>query len=1121
MRFESASGCLHGDGSEGGLVCRWLLWLMVAGLAIVAFPVTLAAQATEGTILGTVVDPTGGAVVNARVVVKSILTGAERVSATSETGEYIVTNLPLGSYGVTVEAPGFKRAVHPPVDVTVKARVRVNVTLEVGEITENVFVSAAAPLIRTDSPEVGGVISRQTLQEIPIFGRNFLAISALVPGTTNGPPVSRQRDLSGASVTVAGASAEANNFIIDGISNNMEFSGAMGVVPAIDAIQEFAIQTSQYSAEFGRSGGGVINVAIKSGTNELHGFAYDYLRNDRLNARPFDFTGTNPRKQPLRRNQFGFGAGGPIVKNRAFLFGNYEGIRFPSSIITTVTVPTALEKRGDFTQSGFSVFDPLTVRPDPANPSRRIRDPFPGNVIPAARFDPIAVRLLSFYPDPNFKDPNPNVRNNYLVKETNDDSLDSFNLKGDLNLTSNDTMTARYSQQRGGRRRSSWMPEDRLGAESSLDATNSGLTYTHVFSPTLVNEARVGYNYLRFGNTMLNSQDILGEFKIPGLFHLPFASGFPTLNLRNYTGAAAVRPIATLGTPFVLVEHSWQMLDNISWQKGRHALKFGAEYGRVANNRFQGRPGDAILTFDGTYTTPVVGQGLETLRNGVPDALLGLARQFVSNYALDAVRIRSQRFSAFAQDDWRVTPKLSLNLGLRYDFYSPYHEEQDRLGNFDPRTGQRVIPETTRRIIESVLGIPGGNLPPTFRYGSLDEVVWKANYLNFAPRFGFAYSINDRLVLRGGYGIFYGVTVSNNANNAGTEGVPFFFDFGLASELDTPIVIRNGFPTGGVLGPLSARTFSAYYSPLDRHDPYSQKYSFNLQFALAKGAALEVGFTGQRALAFPTLVPGNTPPPGPGAVQDRRPYPNIGFFWQFVPIGDSNYNGLEASFKLKETYGLAIQSAFTFSKSLGYSQGTEGQSTDDRIRDPYNFRYDYGLLNYDFRKRWVSSWIYRIPTAPGLPAFARHILNNWQTSGLVILQGGFPFQVRVSGQVLNTGFDANRADVLRDPNLPGGQRTRERWFDTGAFAVPAPYKWGNQAKNMLRVPGLAQVDFALQKSVPITEGKRLTFRMEASNFFNRVQLGPPAATLGSPNFGVIRSLQAGPRNIQMALRFDF
>jgi len=1082
-------------------------------LLLLSCPV-LFAQATEGTILGNLTDQTGAAMANALVVVTNTGTGVSRETRTNEAGEYVVTNLPLGTYSVTAEAKGFKRAVQAAVPITVKARVRVDMALEVGETTQRIEVSSAAPLVKTDTAEVGGVVSRQVLQDVPVFGRNFLALAALVPGTTNGPPASRQRDFSGASVTISGASAEANNFIIDGISNNMEFSGALGVVPAIDAIQEFAIQTSQYSAEFGRSGGGVVNVAIKSGTNDLHGFAYDYLRNDKLDARVFDFTGTNPAKQPLRRNQFGGGLGGPIIRNRVFGFGNYEGIRNPSSNIAQYIMPSAAERRGDFSGSSIIYADPATVRPDPSN-ALGIRLPHPNNQVPASRLDPMTTRLLSFFPEPNFRDPNPNVRNNYLISERNNDRLNSFNFKGDANLNERNTVTGRISQQRGGRRRSFWMPNDRLGAKASLDGTNTGLTFTRVVRPTLINEVRLGYNYLRFGNEMLNNENIFDEFNIPGWNTVPFAKWFPTFSIRNYTGTSIIRPIASVPTPFFLVEHSWQLMENVSWQRGKHAFKFGGEVDRIANNRFQGRNGGGSLSYDGTYSTPVVGAALEPLRVGMTDALLGQARAFSTNYQFDGVRIRSTRFGAFFQDDYRATSKLTLNLGLRYDFYKPWTEEQDRLANFDLATGQRVLPESTRRIVRDLVGIPNGDLPPaTWRYTTLDQIIPRKNWTNFAPRFGFAYNTNRKIVVRGGYGLFYAVTVSNNFNNAGTEGNPFFFDFSLASELDRPIIPRQGFPAGGAVGALAARTFGGYYGPLDRPDPYTQKWSLNVQWNPLPRTAIEVGYTGQRALHASTLAPGNTPPPGPGAVQDRRPYPNIGFWWQFLPINDSNYNGLEITFKQQPVRGFSFQSAFTFSKALAYSTGTDGT-----LSDAYNFRYDYGPANYDFRKRWVSAFIYRLP-GPKASALARHVLGGWETSGLITLQGGFPYFVGVTGPILNNGAGTNRANLIRNPNLGSGA-TRERWFDTSAFTAPPNFVWGAQGKNTLRAPGLAQVDFAVQKVIPVTESKRFTVRMESQNFFNRVQLGQPTSTLGAPNFGVIRSLQAGPRNIQMVGRFDF
>ncbi|MFN0172539.1 MAG: carboxypeptidase regulatory-like domain-containing protein [Bryobacteraceae bacterium] len=1091
---------------------------------LVLLPVFLLGQATEGTILGTITDPTGAVMPNTTVQVLNTGTGVTRTAATDASGEFVVTNLPLGTYQVSAEMKGFKKAVHPPVPITVKARVRVDMTLEVGEASQSIEVSGATALIKTDTAEVGGVVSRQVLQDVPIFGRNFLALAALVPGTTNGPQNSRQRDFSGASVTIGGASAEANNFIIDGISNNMEFSGALAVVPPIDAIQEFAIQTSQYSAEFGRSGGGVVNVAIKSGTNDWHGFGYDYFRNDKLDARPYDFTGTNPRKTPLRRNQFGGGLGLPVIKNKLFAFGNYEGIRNPASANNYYIMPNAAEKRGDFSTSSIIYSDPASLLPaDAAAPLGR-RAPLPNNSVPASRIDAMSTRLLSFFPAPNFVDPNPNVRNNYLATEKFNDYVNAFNIKGDYNFDASNTFTGRVSQQRGGRRRSFWMPEDRLGAFSSSDGTNVGGTFTHVFSPKLVNEFRFGYNYLKYGNEMLNNQNIMDEFNIPNWNTVSFAKGFPSFSVRNYTGTSITRPIASVPTPFFLVEHSYQFMDNVSWHLRKHTIKFGFEMDHISNDRFQGRNGGGSLSYDGTYSTPVVGAALEPLRVGMTDALLGQARAFSTNYQFDGVLIRSNRAAWFLQDDFRVTQKLTLNLGVRWDYFGPWSEVKDRLGNFDLRTGERMLPESTRALVRDQLKIPNGDLPAGWRYTTLDRIIPRKNWKNFSPRFGFAYNLNSKVVFRGGYGLFYGVTVSNNYNNAGTEGSPFFFDFGLPSELDRSIIPRQGFPAGGAVGALGARTFGAYYGPLERHDPYTQKWNFNIQLNPLKKTAIEVGYSGQRALAFPTLAPGNTPAPAAGTLQDRRPYPNVGFFWQFLPISDSNYNGLEITFKQQEFHGMTIQSAFTFSKSLGYSTGTDGT-----LSDIANFRYDYGPSNYDYRKRWVIAYIYRVPVPQSWSAPLKAVLGGWESSSLITLQGGFPFSVGVSGPTLNNGAGTNRANVISNPNL-GSNATRERWFDTSAFTAPPNFVWGAQGKNILRTPGLAQVDFSFQKAIRVKETRRFTIRMESQNLFNRVQLGAPAATLGAVNFGVIRGLQApsdgtaasrSQRGIQLVARFDF
>ncbi|MFB3902499.1 MAG: carboxypeptidase regulatory-like domain-containing protein [Acidobacteriota bacterium] len=1088
----------------------WALGLIViiAGLCVVE----VGAQATEGTILGTITDSSGGAVPGATISVTSVQTNAVRTTLTNDVGEFVVTNLPLGSYTVSAEMTGFKKAVHPPVEITVKARVRVNLQLEVGEMSQSVEVAATAPLIKTDTVEVSTVVRRDQLQELPVLSRNFLNLSILTPGTVriteqnrSGVVEGRPAEFSGDSVGVGSQLANQNNFIIDGISNNMEFSGAMGVVPAIDAIQEFSVQTSGYSAEFGKAGGGIINVAIRSGTNELHGFAYDYIRNDALNARPYDFTHTNVAKQPLRRNQFGGGLSGPIIKDKIFLFGNYEGVRQPSSSVGYFRVGTPAEKQGDFSQSGFNIYDPLTQHPDPNDPNRIIRDQFPGNKIPAERINPAMTQLLKYFPDPNFTDPNPSILKNYQKVLKNSDRLDSMNLKGDIRLKESDTVTIRYSEQWVDREREGFMPNDVIGGHGDLDGTNAGILETHIFSPALINEFRAGWNYLRFGNLVANEEIFTDNLGIPGVNVQP---SFPNINMRNLERSRPVRTIASIPSPFLLVQNSFQFMDNVSWQKDRHAIKFGGEVSWHRNDTWAPAPGGVEFNYDANITTPYVGAKREAIRTGMPDALLGLASEFTTYYTNDETRIRVRRMAGFIQDDWRTTSKLSLSLGVRYELLPYWGEDKDRLTNFDVTRQKILVPESTRSYLEQK-GLANGDLPTNFLYVPLEDVIPKTDYLNFGPRVGFAYSLlENKLVLRGGYGMYFAGYDANYNNN--TAGSPFTVRVRYYGTPSDGIPIEQGFPSGSYAAVLAAPYPEiSQWIERDHPDHYTHKYNLNIQVSPLKNTAIDIGYNGSRAVAFPLGYRFNYPPPGPGDMQPRRPYPNFADGFALFHIGDSWYDALEITVKQRELHGLSLDSTFTWSKNLGY------QSI-----DPYNLSYGYGLANYDYGKRWVTAFIYRVPTPADIPMIARQFLGGWQASGIVNLQGGFPFSV-YAGNEMNDDLDASRANLVGNPVLPGSQRTIDRWFDTDAFEDPPNYVWGNSGINILRAPGFAQVDFSLSKAFTVTEGKRISVRMEASNLFNRVNLGRPSSTIGSSGFGTIRSLAGDPRNIQMALRFDF
>ena len=1070
---------------------------------------SLFAQATEGSILGTVFDPSGSSVPGATVTVSGVNTGLVRATTTNETGEYVTPALPLGVYSVSARRPGFKNAVIPEIEITVKARVRVNLTLEIGETSETVSVAATAPLLKTDTIEFSNLVTRDQLQNLPVINRHFLNLSILTPNVAR-IPTGRQADLGGDSFAVGTAAADQNNFIIEGISNNMEFSGTIGVVPAIDSIQEVSFQTSGYSAEFGRGGGAIVNVAIRSGTNQLHGFAYDYLRNDVFNARPYDFTGTNPAKQPLRRNQFGGGLSLPIIRNKIFLFGNYEGLRNPANIITYGRAPSDLEKRGDFSASPFLIYDPATQRPDPANATRIIRTQFPGNRIPQNRLNAMMLDLVSKYPAPNFTDPSPTVFNNLLSIQRNNDVQDSYNLKGDLLPTTSDTVTIRYTEQRIDRNRQGFMPEELNSGRGDLDVTNGGVNHTHIFSPRLLNEFRTGYNYLRFGNTLVNNSLFTDRYNIPGANVQP---GFPNFNVRNLARPAPIRALSTLPNPFKIVQHSIQFMDNMTWHAGHHTVKFGGEFTHHRNSTSSLPPGGIEPIFQADYTTPFVGATREAARTGLGDALLGLSSQWTTYYYTDATRLRAKRFAAFVQDEFRALPSLNLTLGLRYELSPKWGERDDRLTGFDQKLGNVLVPESGRRSLIA-LGIPNGDLPSTFLYRPLDQVIPKTDKLNLGPRVGFAYTLRKRIVLRGGYGIFFSNEQANYNNN--TSGAPFSARIRFTGSQDKPIDIATGFPSGSY-GAVIRTPFPeiSQMIDLDHPDAYIQKYNLSVQTQPLNSTAIEVGYHGFRAIGFPTATRFNFPNPGPGDIQPRRPYNEFGDGFGLFYIGDSNYNALEITVRQREFRGLTLQSSFIFSKGLGY--------VPDNGIMPERLGYYYGRMPNDYRKRWVTSFVYRVPSPAGLRPWGKAILAGWESSGVIQLQGGLPFSV-FSSQNMNDGLNASRANLLLTSgpaNLPNDQRTINRWFNTNAFATPPNFTFGNSGVNILNGPGLAQVDFALQKLFKVRERMSLQLRGEASNLFNHVNLGMPSNAIGGSAYASIRSLSADPRNLQLALRLQF
>ncbi len=1088
--------------SRGGLQSCFLSLLAVLLLFGFVFAPGANAQATEGTILGTITDSSNAAVVGAHVRVTNVLTNIARTTVTNESGGYVVSNLPLGSYSVAAEMPGFKRAVQPPVEMTVKARIRVDLKLEVGEVSQTVEISAAAPLLKTDTAEVSNLVNNEQLQALPDLNRNFLAMSVLTPGALRTYNTGRVVEFSGGEgVQIGTAGVNQNNFILDGISNNIELTGGMNAVPPIEAIQEFSIQTNGYSAEFGRSGGGVINVALKSGTNQYHGFAYEFLQNDILDARSYDFSGTNPKKPPLRKNLFGAGLGGPLKKNKIFFFGNYEGMRQPQNVIQYVTVPTALERKGDFSQSGWTVYDPATL-------NGNTRQPFAGNIIPTGRISPIMSKLISIYPIPNYKDPNPSVLNNFLAFNTNRDTRNSMNAKSDFVLGQNDTVAVHFTKQLFSKDRSGYMPESWIGGHATLNGNNLGASETHVFSPSVVNEVRIGWNYIDDGNFNSNTTTIEELKQIPGGV---VQTGYPTVSMRNITSTKAVRPLTTLPTPYTVQQNSIQGMDNLSWHWKNHAFKFGFDYIHHRNTNGGGwAPGGIKFSIDGYQTVATVGGKRPSNITGTADGLLGLMNQLTTYHYGEGTTMYAGRYAGFMQDDWRINRKLSLSLGLRYEKFRNWNWKDDLAINFDLTSGLILVPDTLKSFVQG-LGIPGGVLPSNYKYVPYDQVRPHSNTVDMSPRLGFAYSMTDKVVLRGGWGIFYSTLDALTMNN--TNGPPVSFQVQITGDTLTPIKATDGFPTGGAYDTVASNGVAPAQYPISYPDPSLQKWNFNIQYSPFTKTVVELGYEGSYIGNDVNSTRLNYPRPAPGDIQSRRPYPAFGegFGNQFDAV--AHYNAVELTLRQRQIWGLSVQSVLT----LMHATGTNGYI------DPYNLDYSYGMLGFDYSRQWVTSFIYSIPTKKDWNKFLQYSVGGWQASSIIQVRGGFPFSVS-SAQAMNDDIDASRANYITTAGpaaLPTSQRSINGWFNTNAFVTPADYTWGNSGINILRGPGFSEVEFALQKSFTPWEGKRFTFRAEAINALNHVNLGQPAATVDDSGYGTIRSLRGDPRLMQMSMRLDF
>lgn len=1071
---------------------------------------SLFAQVETARITGTVTDATGAVVPGARVAIVQLQTNRKVMAVTDGEGRYVSVPVPVGRYQLEVEASGFKRAVRSGITLQVQQTAVVDFRLEVGQVSEKVEVMAEAPLLNTTEATQGQVIENKRIVDLPLNGRDYVQLALLSSGTA--------QPLAGAGFagfSAGGQRGSQNNFLLDGVDNNSMQEAANSrraepVKPSVDAIQEFKVATNSFSAEYGRAAGGVVNVVLKSGTNEFHGTAFGFLRNQVFDAKNF-FARPDQPKPAFKRSQFGGALGGPIVRDKTFFFGDYEGTRVRESRTVVNTIPTLAMRSGDFSGLGITIFDPMTF-----DPITRTRQPFPNNRIPDARIDPVARPAAAWFPTPQ----NSLRTGNFVFTPPLHENVDKFDVKADHVFNSQDNVYFRYSYQRNFKPPSPNLPPPAWGfslqGSSSTEDTgqNMALVWNHIFTPRLITATRVAWNYLADKrrapapgnyNRELGLNGVNQSFDGGALFGI---AGYTQLGVGGFV-------------PLDATSQTRQLVNDTTWIRGSHVLKFGANLYWLQSGGSTPRFSVGQFDFNGAFT-----RNPSTLTGGEPfaDFLLGIPSQTrVSSAAYQ--NLRAPWYHVYISDEWKAARRLTLTLGIRYELRRPWIETRNRNSNFDidtdPANPRLVFPTGNSRSGRSTLDLSD---------------------TDFAPRFGFAYQVLTHTVFRGGYGVYYGLTES--PSSVAGFNPPYLIDADLLTDSVTPrVLLRQGVPAGA-LNP--GNIISTRLQSLERRPstPLGQQWNFNIQQELGGGWLLETGYFGAKSQHLQREWDKNFALPGPGTVDSRRPWRN--FLWpetnQVVALnavqrnefnGNSLFHSFQTKIERRFSAGFSLLGTYMWSKTIGDASGlaAAGRSAGSAglggtgPQNPLNFRLERSLEDNHLSHRFVVSPLWDLPFGRGRRlgsswnSVADAVFGGWTVASIVTLTTGRPMTLNVRGDPANTGRQ-NRPDLIGDPHLDRGERTVARFFNTSAFAPNRQFTYGNVGRNVLIGPGLENVDFATYKQFRITEQDVLQFRFEAFNFFNTPPLGPPNTVVGDPNFGRITSADR-PRNIQFGLKFVF
>jgi len=1045
-------------------------WLVVCSLP-------LAAQTLDTGILGTISDPAGASIGAAVVTITNRATGQKRETKTASDGNYEVRYLVPGEYTVEVQAAGFRTERRTGVVVQINQQVRLDFQMQIGEVQQTVEISAAAPLLQTENATLGEVVASERIVNLPLNGRSFVQLSVLTPGVRVSEPSQYTASTDGSRIVANGARDSWLQVNIDGITMVNNRSNYVTLYPIIDALQEFKVQSGNYSAEYGGNAGANVNLQLRSGTNQLHGSIWEFLRNDKLDARGYFRPEPFP-KDILRRNQFGGVISGPIRRDKTFFLLGYEGIRAVSESAATDIVLTPAERAGNLSSSPAPIKDPLSGLP------------FPGNVIPQNRLNPVSVSLVNRYM------PLPNTAGdvNYSGVTQGRLTTDQGLVRIDQYFSQKDQVFFHYIRSRRD------FPNFELNPNFYFNGTfpNSSLSaqYVHTFSPTVLNEVRFGFN---LANVAVLSPRTNTDFTIDSLgIHgmnvggpngRPLRrdeQGFPVISISGYMGLGDDQAASNLDN-----SRTYQVVDNLSWIRGSHSLKLGGDIRGLLDDATTNNWPFGQMQFTGDITG-----------NAAADYLLGYPRTTLTPEGVPISKIRQWRYGVYIQDDWKVTQNLTLNLGLRYDLFGQPHEINGvtRTLRFDLNPAGPVLWPDPGKV----------------------EDVYKNEYKYFSPRFGFAWRLPRQMVVRGGYGIFYSAAQFDNTN---------ILQLNPPAGGSLTVINPSANPVATIENPVPASLyptnpiFNVVSIPIDRQrrNAYMQNWNLQISKQLTGNDVLEGGWVGSKGTHVDTSLNNfNQPDPGPGDIQSRRPYPQYARIRMIAPDTNTIYHSLQIRYEHRFSHGLSLSTAYTWSHLIDDAGQTinMGGCTCQNPRNRGKAERASSVL--DQRQRLVIGYVWELPFAKALRGAPAAVLGGWSLGGIVTFASGFPFNITQSGDSMNNDSLWPRPDLVPGQRVALDNPTRDLWFNTAAFQR-AVLHYGNSPRNPVTGPGTDTWDLSFSKAfkMPYHEGHQLLFRGELFNAFNSPQFANPGASLGTGSFGRITSTALDNRQIQLALKYTF